>query len=196
MKEYYSIPNHEYRSEIEINKSRFLGFAMPIQTPEEAEQFVKKLRKNYSDARHVCFAYKLNSTAKMSDDGEPSGTAGRPLLGVIENLGLENVVVVVVRYFGGIKLGAGGLLRAYVDSATTTLSQAPKVKWEEASKSSLALSFADYQKFERGIRGRKIEVLSSSFTDKVTLSLVIADGEEVAGATLQNRVMWCFEGDK
>ncbi len=195
MKEYYSIPNLEYTSEIEIQKSRFLGFAKYVVTQDEAEEFIKSLKEKYSDARHVCFAYKLDSTAKMSDDGEPSGTAGRPILGVIENKGLQNVVVAVVRYFGGIKLGAGGLIRAYVESATKTLECAPKVKWEEARLCSLVLSFSEYQKFERSIANRKIKILKTEFSDVVNLSLVIAKNEKVENIQQEKVVSWCFEGE-
>ena len=192
MREYFSIPNQEYTSEIEISKSRFLGFARSVSTQDEAEEFVKNLKKKFADARHVCFAYKLNSTAKMSDDGEPSGTAGRPILSVIENKGLENVVVAVVRYFGGIKLGAGGLLRAYVESATATLTQAPKVKWESAFIYSMTLSFSEFKTFEHSIQNRKIKVLKTEFSDMVRLSLVAAESEKIENATLQNCVMWSF----
>lgn len=195
MKSYFSIPNKEYSSEIEINKSRFLGFAKSVVSASEAEEYVALLRKKYVDARHVCFAYKLSSTAKMSDDGEPSGTAGKPILSVIENKGLENLVVVVVRYFGGIKLGAGGLLRAYVESATKTLDLAPKVEWENAKMCELTLGFSEYQKFLHSINGRKVQVLSADFSDAVKLSIVFGGGEDIQGANVKNTV-WCFEGDK
>ena len=194
MKEYFSIPKKVFASEIEINKSRFLGFATAVVSASEAEEFVDGLRNKYADARHVCFAYKLNSTAKMSDDGEPSGTAGRPLLGVLENKGLENVVLVVVRYFGGIKLGAGGLLRAYVDCGTRTLDCAPKVKWESANVCSLSLSFADYEKFKRSVINRKIAIIDTEFGDGVKLRLVVGASEALPNAKvmwLSANTLWC-----
>ena len=196
MKNYFSIPNKEYSSEIEINKSRFLGYAKSVTSQDEAENFIANLRAKFSDAKHVCFAYKLNSTAKLSDDGEPSGTAGKPILSVIENKGLENVVVVVVRYFGGVKLGAGGLLRAYVESATKTLDLAPKVKWESAILANLTLSFSEYQKFLHSISNRKIQVLSTDFSDSVRLSVVASVDEKLDNLEIEKNVMWCFEEKK
>ncbi len=196
MKNYFSIPNKEYSSEIEINKSRFLGYAKSVSSQDDAENFILNLRTKFSDARHVCFAYKLNSTAKLSDDGEPSGTAGKPILSVIENKGLENVVVVVVRYFGGVKLGAGGLLRAYVESATKTLDLAPKVQWESATLGNLTLSFSEYQKFLHSVSNRKIQILSADFSDSVRLSVVFSENEKLDGVEVEKNVMWCFEENK
>ena len=111
---------------IEIKKSKFYGYRYDITTQSEADEIVAGLRKEHKKATHVCFAYKIvggQEIVKFSDDGEPSGTAGRPILGVIEKKNLKNVLVVVVRYFGGIKLGAGGLVRAYTKSASDVLSE-------------------------------------------------------------------------
>ena len=115
MDSFYSVPTNKiYTSEIEINKSRFLGFAKYADTVQSAQNFVQQIREKFRDARHVVYAYVVDGMQKSSDDGEPSGTAGRPMLGFLQNKNCEHIVVVVVRYFGGIKLGAGGLLRAYL----------------------------------------------------------------------------------
>jgi len=109
------------------NGSRFLAFARPVETEEEVKAFVSALRKEYHDARHHCCAYRLGYKGdvwRASDDGEPSGSAGRPILGQIDSLGLSDVAVVVVRYFGGIKLGIPGLIRAYKTSTADALSKA------------------------------------------------------------------------
>ena len=109
------------------NGSRFISLAFPVETEEEVKDIVAALRKEYHDARHHCFAYRLGYKGdrfRSSDDGEPSGSAGRPILGQIDSMGLSDILVVVVRYFGGIKLGIPGLIRAYKTSTADALSQA------------------------------------------------------------------------
>ena len=113
------------------NGSRFIAFAYPVETEEEVKELVSALKKEYHDARHHCFAYRLGYKGdvwRASDDGEPSGSAGRPILGQIDSLGLSDVLVVVVRYFGGIKLGIPGLIRAYKTSTADALSSAQIVE--------------------------------------------------------------------
>ena len=113
------------------NGSRFIAFAYPVETEEEVKELVSALKKEYHDARHHCFAYRLGYKGdvwRASDDGEPSGSAGRPILGQIESLGLSDVLVVVVRYFGGIKLGIPGLIRAYKTSTADALSSAQVIE--------------------------------------------------------------------
>ena len=115
------------------NGSRFIAFAFPVETEEEVKEHVAALKKEYHDARHHCFAYRLGYKGdvwRAADDGEPSGSAGRPILGQIDSMGLSDILVVVVRYFGGIKLGIPGLIRAYKTSTADALGQAsvvPKV---------------------------------------------------------------------
>ena len=112
------------------NGSRFLALAYPVETEEQVKEIVAGLKKQYHDARHHCFAYRLGYKAdvwRASDDGEPSGSAGRPILGQIDSLGLSDILVVVVRWFGGIKLGIPGLIRAYKSSTADALSQAAVV---------------------------------------------------------------------
>lgn len=110
---------------LEIKKSKFLAYSLKVESVEEAINVFEKLKKQHKKANHVCFAYKIVSNGveqvKFFDDGEPNGTAGRPILSVIEKKGLENVAVYVVRYFGGVKLGAGGLIRAYSKAASGVL---------------------------------------------------------------------------
>ena len=109
------------------NGSRFLALAYPVETEEEVKDIVAGLKKQYHDARHHCYAYRIGYKAdvwRAADDGEPSGSAGRPILGQIDSLGLSDILVVVVRWFGGIKLGIPGLIRAYKTSTADALSQA------------------------------------------------------------------------
>ena len=119
------------RDEVIIQKSRFIGQAWPCATEEEALGRLREVREQTRDARHHCYAYRLGwqgDVFRSSDDGEPSGSAGRPILGQIDSAGLSDILVVVVRYFGGIKLGIPGLIRAYKTSAADAISQASVVE--------------------------------------------------------------------
>ena len=107
----------EVTNEIIINKSKFITIIIPLTTIEQIDDILKNIKNKYKDATHYCYGYVINGKEKMSDDGEPSGTAGMPILNVIKKHDLTNVICIVVRYFGGIKLGAGGLTRAYSNSA-------------------------------------------------------------------------------
>lgn len=109
---------------LEIKHSRFIARAAPVESPEEALEYLNAVRE--LEATHNCWAYKIGQQYRFSDDGEPSGTAGRPILSAIEGQGLDGVVVVVTRYYGGIQLGAGGLVRAYSGVAAECLRQAPR----------------------------------------------------------------------
>lgn len=111
--------------------SRFISFVFPVETQDQVREIVSSIRKEYHDARHHCYAFRLGldgSDYRASDDGEPSGTAGRPILGQIDSAGLSDVLIVVVRYFGGIKLGVPGLIRAYREAASDALSKADVVE--------------------------------------------------------------------
>ena len=126
------------------NGSRFIAFAFPVETPDQVKDIVDSLKKEYHDARHHCYAYRLGylgDTFRANDDGEPSGSAGRPILGQIDSLGLSDILVVVVRYFGGIKLGIPGLIRAYKTSTADALAAATVI--EKVAGKSFRLDF-DY----------------------------------------------------
>ena len=113
------------------NGSRFIALAYPVETEAEVKEIVQRLKKEYHDARHHCYAYRLGLVGepwRANDDGEPSGSAGRPILGQIDSAGLSDILVVVVRYFGGIKLGIPGLIRAYKTSTSDALASARVVE--------------------------------------------------------------------
>ena len=103
---------------IEIKKSKFIGLCYEIESVEEAKEIIEYLKKEHKKARHIPYAYKINNTAKKTDDKEPTNTAGLPIYNILERKNLNNHLIVVIRYFGGIKLGAGGLLRAYSEAAS------------------------------------------------------------------------------
>jgi uncharacterized YigZ family protein len=118
-----------HRDEVRIRSSRFIASALPVLTGEAARSALAAVSREMHDARHHCWAYRLTSGEEASsDDGEPSGTAGRPILGAIHSAGLTDTLVVVTRYYGGIKLGTGGLARAYREAATLVLEQAPRAE--------------------------------------------------------------------
>ena len=125
MTEYY-IPTQAAESEFVEKRSRFIGYIKPVETEAEARAFVEEIKKRHYDARHNCWCYLLRKggVVRYSDDGEPQGTAGQPMLGVFEKEGITNLVCVVTRYFGGILLGTGGLLRAYTKGAKDALDAA------------------------------------------------------------------------
>lgn len=121
-------------AELEVKKSRFLAWVEPLADKAAVQARLADLRSQYSDARHICFAFYVAGDSGMSDDGEPSGTAGKPIFNVISHKHLVNVLAVVVRYFGGVKLGAGGLVRAYGGAVSLALEQAewvPVEAWHE-----------------------------------------------------------------
>ncbi len=146
----YPVPEREAEAETEVRRSRFIARAAPVTSREEALAFVERARADHPEARHHCWAYVIGApgratSAAMNDDGEPSGTAGRPILGVIEHKGIGDLAVVVIRYFGGVKLGAGGLVRAYAGAAEAVLSTLPVCRREPRLTLLLQGGFADEQ---------------------------------------------------
>lgn len=129
---------------IEINKSKFYGILFPVDNVEEVKEYLNQVRKDYPKATHYCYAYRVNGLEKSNDDGEPSGTAGRPMLEYLRNNGLENILCVSVRYFGGIKLGASGLLRAYVDSLREVYAISEVYEVREQNIYSLKMNYSLY----------------------------------------------------
>ena len=172
MDSFYSVPTNKiYTSEIEINKSRFLGFAKYADTVQSAQNFVQQIREKFRDARHVVYAYVVDGMQKSSDDGEPSGTAGRPMLGFLQNKNCEHIVVVVVRYFGGIKLGAGGLLRAYLSSAQKTV-ESNLALFLRGRKFNAGLEYNEYNQFLQKIKNKMIKITKTEFLNKIELEFV------------------------
>ncbi len=167
-------------SEIVIKKSRFIGHAKPVESEEEAVAFVEEIKKRHWNATHNCSAYVVGERdehQKALDDGEPSGTAGKPILEVIKNRGLKNVVVVVTRYFGGIMLGAGGLVRAYTDGAVAGTDAALPIVRVLHKEIIVDVDYTWYGKLENELRGRNARVGDVSFTDRVRVVCLPEVGE-------------------
>lgn len=146
----YNIAAHLVSAQIEIKKSRFIAYAAPIETREAGMVWLAQIKLQYPDARHHCWAYLIGnpacaSNAGMGDDGEPSGTAGKPILNVLQHKGVGDIMIIVVRYFGGIKLGAGGLTRAYGQAAQAVMAILPVVVQVNKVMFELSLDFKDEQ---------------------------------------------------
>lgn len=166
----------EEKIENEIKKSRFLGFLSPVSTEDEAIAFIDKVKKNHPDARHWCFAYVIGEkkyTQRYSDDGEPSGTAGIPMLELINKKDLTDICVVVVRYFGGILLGAGGLVRAYSGACNDVCNKATIVEKKAFIKIDLELDYNNYGRLLNYIEENKLYIQDKVFESDVILKLYI-----------------------
>lgn len=170
-----------YTSEYIIEKSKFLSFVYPIFSVAQANEFLSKVKSDYSDATHVCFAYVLErpSIERQSDDGEPSGTAGKPLLELLKKKKLNNVLLIVVRYFGGIKLGAGGLVRAYTTAGNMCLDMAKVVKFEKRDKYLIRADLSIGAKVLDYIKNHNGEVYSCRYLDHVEIECIVGSVEKL-----------------
>ena len=168
--------------EIVEKKSRFIATVRPVKTEEEALAFVEEMRKKYWDARHNCYVYSIGKNrefTRCSDDGEPSGTAGRPMLDVILGADLYDVAVVVTRYFGGILLGTGGLVRAYSGAVQAGLAESTMIEKIHGVSLEVTTDYTGIGKIQYIAGERRLPILDSEYTDKVVLHLMVpADQEE------------------
>ena len=169
----YTTLEREASAEFVEKKSVFIGYACPVKSEDEAVEFIKKIRHKHGDATHNCYAYELNGggIARYSDDGEPQGTAGVPMLDVIKKSGATDCCVVVTRYFGGILLGAGGLVRAYANGAKIALDAAHIVTYESYTEFRIVCDYGAYQKLANEFPKYGIVVDASDFGGSITLRL-------------------------
>ena len=177
MTEFKTVADGEiFSAAYEVNKSKFLAHVAHVETEENARAFVQMIRKKYFDATHNCSAWVLGERGdkqKSNDDGEPGGTAGNPILEAIKKNALTNCAVVVTRYFGGIKLGAGGLIRAYSHTAALGLAAAKIVQMTLFKKISLTLEYNFLATVENYLRNKKIRVTNSDYAALVTLEILL-----------------------
>jgi uncharacterized YigZ family protein len=150
-------------AELEIRKSRFIGYAIPVADRDAAMQELRRLREAHPSATHVCWALLAGGQSGMSDDGEPSGTAGRPILEVLRHHDLDGVLAAVVRYYGGVKLGAGGLVRAYTDAIASALQHAERVERIAQQELAIEVSYPDEARVRRWIEQENVELVASSY---------------------------------
>lgn len=176
MSDSYKIVYTGGSGEIVEKKSRFIATILPVETEEEALSFIEQMKKKYWDARHNCSAYvigKNNELERCSDDGEPSKTAGRPMLDVLINEGLHNVVVVVTRYFGGTLLGTGGLVRAYQGAVKEGLTNCVIIEKHFGKQVQITTDYTGLGKIQYIAGTLDLTTLATEFTDIVTITLLI-----------------------
>ena len=182
------------KGEYEEKKSRFLGEAIHVESEEEASDHVARIRKQYYDARHHCYAWVLGAGSerrKSADDGEPSGTAGQPILKVIEGSGCTNVLVVVTRYFGGTLLGTGGLVRSYTQAARAALEDAQTVHMCLCKKLAVTVEYGALDRLLYELRREGTEIGETEYGAKVTLHLTV---EEERADALQPKIIALTSG--
>ena len=175
----YYVPVDTGEAEFTEKRSRFLGHVRRVETEAEARAFLDEMRKKYYDARHNCWCYVLHEggVVRYGDDGEPQGTAGQPMLNVFQREGVENVVCIVTRYFGGILLGAGGLTRAYAKAAKDALDKAGKARMQPFSVLLLECPYPMFERVKLLIEDHEGRIESSDYGAAVTLSFLLPVGE-------------------
>lgn len=175
MKPYKSVKQCS-EAEYTVNRSRFIGRCFPVESEEAALCLLGDIRKKHWDATHNCFAYRIgeNAAARFSDDGEPGGTAGKPIMDVLTGRGLTNVLCVVTRYFGGILLGAGGLVRAYSKSAADAVTKAGVVSYLPGTILDIPMDYSRYGALEGFIRANA-EVRNVAFAQNVVVTVAVED---------------------
>ena len=161
--------------------SKFLSFAIPVNTTDEVKELIKTFKKEYYDARHVCYAYMLGADRKewrANDDGEPSGTAGRPIMGQINSRELTNILVVVVRYFGGILLGTGGLTIAYKEATSDALNLSEIIEKTVDCKFSIHFEYLHMNDVMRIVKDTNVQILDQRYDNDCFMILSIRKQEE------------------
>ena len=168
----YKTVKCEGSAEFTERKSEFIGWVKPVYTEQDALDFINTVRSIHPSASHNAYAYIIRDTniTRVSDDGEPSATAGMPILNILQKQELTNIVAVVTRYFGGIMLGAGGLVRAYSQAARMAVDAAGITIYESFTEFDVVCSYADYEKLMKFIKSEEIILDTTNFEDSVTLS--------------------------
>lgn len=169
-------------SEIVEKKSKFIANLFYVQSQEEAEEKIKEIRKKYHDARHNCYAYSIMTKDgiinKISDDGEPSGTAGNPILNIIVKKELINVLVIVTRYFGGILLGTGGLVRAYSDATIEAIEKAEFIIEQIGYELEIIINYQDFEKIEYYCEKNKLSIVNIEYEEKIKCNIEVTKEEK------------------
>lgn len=159
----------------EIQKSKFICYLINLESIDNIDIYLNKIKKDYNGANHYCYAYIYENKKKCSDDGEPSGTAGMPILNVLENNNLSNILCVVIRYFGGIKLGAGGLVRAYTQSVTNTLEHAELVEIKKGQLIEISFPYNLDKKINYLLKG--FNILEKKYEENIKYKLKLSNND-------------------
>ena len=174
--------NENTSAEIVEKKSKFIANLFYVQSKQEAEEIIKEIRKKYYDARHNCYAYSVieNNTVlnRASDDGEPSGTAGMPMLNILIKKKLVNVLVVVTRYFGGILLGTGGLVKAYSDVTISAIEKASFAKLDKGLEIEVILDYPDFENFQYYMQKNSLKITNAKYNEKIICRIELTNEEK------------------
>ena len=168
-------------AEIEEKRSKFIANVIPVQSVEQAEEVLKQYRKKYHDARHNCYAYIINGEnvlKKASDDGEPSRTAGAPILNVLERNDLYNVIAIVTRYFGGILLGTGGLVRAYTAAVVAAIKNAKIIELVETNEMEITVTYQEFENFKHFCKINSVDIINVQYGENVKVLLNVSKEKE------------------
>ncbi len=181
----YPIPAQRFRAETEVERSRFITTVQEVSSPQEAQAFVAELKAEFPDANHNCWAYLVGPPGSsdrigLSDDGEPHGVAGKPMLTALQHSGLGDTAVVVTRYFGGIKLGKGGMVKAYTAAVQTALEKLPRTQRIAWAYLSICFDYNLLTILQRRLADFEAEELESNYADKVTLNIRLPQEQQVA----------------
>lgn len=172
-------PTRTGRSEYEEKRSRFIGVVACVESEDEAKDFISSVKKQYHDARHNCWCYIIEGKAeRYSDDGEPQGTAGIPMMEVLKREGVSNAVCVVTRYFGGILLGAGGLLRAYTKAAKDAVADSLPQEVIEYETVEFDCDYSDFEMIKSAISRYSGQIVSSQFGSSIRITATMPDSKE------------------
>lgn len=170
------------QAEVTEKKSKFIANFFPVQSEEEAEKMITQLKKKYHDARHNCTAYRIQEDnqviEKASDDGEPSGTAGLPMLNILQKNNLCNVLVIVTRYFGGILLGTGGLVRAYSDSLLKAIEKSQLLPTCEGTEMQVIVEYSEFDRFQYYCRNNNILITNVEYRDLIACKIELEDDKK------------------
>ena len=180
IEKYYTI-NDQGSSELIIQKSKFIGYANRVETEKDAQDFIQNIKKKHYDATHNCSAYLIgdhDEIQKANDDGEPGGTAGVPILEVIKKRELKYTAIVITRYFGGIKLGAGGLIRAYSSAASQVVDETGIIERKLTQEFSIEVDYTFLGKIQNELKETDYILHSTNFEEQVTLNILVDIGEE------------------
>lgn len=176
---YYITLGGRGEADFEEKRSLFIGYAMPVKSEDEANAFIKEIKEKHKDATHNVFGYVMKGgiLCRYSDDGEPSGTAGKPVLDVIRKSGVDDTCVVVTRYFGGTLLGTGGLVHAYSLAAKLAIENAGVVRYEDYTEMSAEMSYSDYQRVIFELEKADAIIDASDFSDSVEIRFAIKSAQ-------------------
>lgn len=174
MKEFYTISKNE-TTEIIEKKSKFIADIYPVKNVEEAENKIKEIKKKYYDAKHHCIAYRIveedRIIEKSSDDGEPSGTAGAPMLNILQGSNLCNIIVIVTRYFGGILLGTGGLVRAYSDATKKAIQKSELLFQKDGFEIELETDYSNLENFKYYCKSNDINIINIDYSENIRIKI-------------------------